>query len=292
MALLMCMSDITDSIEYGHLSVNDDWFHIMLCPWGYKIPNGTVNLEWAHRGKIKLSEIYDDIGDDTIIFVTFPVIDQVVTGQPNIEIRRHVAEEEIQKPTFLIGLIASMLQGNINTAMKTIDEVVDSMRGESPAPTLEMVKEVGKRRIELVDIRCEDATVIAREFFKADNIMKILAGEDVVCSSAKPVLNTKPSASNMSSSSKSGGCYVATAVYGSYDCPEVWILRRYRDDKLGSTWYGRLFIRTYYAISPTLVKWFGKTNWFQSFFRKRLDRMVKKLSERGVENTPYEDKSW
>ena len=27
----------------------------------------------------------------------------------------------------------------------------------------------------------------------------------------------------------SGGCYVATAVYGSYDCPQVWTLRRYRD---------------------------------------------------------------
>ena len=28
------------------------------------------------------------------------------------------------------------------------------------------------------------------------------------------------------SNSNSGGCYVATAVYGSYDCPEVWTLRR------------------------------------------------------------------
>ena len=26
-----------------------------------------------------------------------------------------------------------------------------------------------------------------------------------------------------------GACYVATAVYGSYDCPEVWTLRRFRD---------------------------------------------------------------
>lgn len=25
------------------------------------------------------------------------------------------------------------------------------------------------------------------------------------------------------------GCYVATCVYGSYDCPEVWTLRRFRD---------------------------------------------------------------
>ena len=46
------------------------------------------------------------------------------------------------------------------------------------------------------------------------------------------------------------GCYVATAVYGSYDCPQVWTLRRYRDYTLAETWYGRAFIRTYYAISP------------------------------------------
>lgn len=88
------------------------------------------------------------------------------------------------------------------------------------------------------------------------------------------------------------GCYVATCVYGSYDCPQVWTLRRYRDDTLGSTWYGRLFIRIYYAISPTLVKWFGNTNWFKKMWKGKLDRMVAKLQEKGVENTPYEDKNW
>lgn len=36
------------------------------------------------------------------------------------------------------------------------------------------------------------------------------------------------------------GCYVATAVYGSYDCPEVWTLRRFRDERLAQTWNGRL----------------------------------------------------
>ena len=90
----------------------------------------------------------------------------------------------------------------------------------------------------------------------------------------------------------SGGCYVATCVYGSYDCPEVWTLRRYRDYKLAKTWYGRAFIRTYYAISPTLVKWFGNTNWFKKLWKGKLDRMVAKLQSRGVEDTPYEDKEW
>ena len=88
------------------------------------------------------------------------------------------------------------------------------------------------------------------------------------------------------------GCYVATAVYGSYDCPEVWTLRRFRDDTLAATWYGRAFIRTYYAISPTLVKWFGHTEWFKKMWRGTLDKMVTELQEKGVESTPYEDREW
>ena len=104
--------------------------------------------------------------------------------------------------------------------------------------------------------------------------------------------NTPDSASNGASGSSSGGCYVATCVYGSYDCPQVWTLRRFRDDTLGSTWFGRLFIRTYYATSPTLVKWFGKTRWFKRMFRGALDRLVFGLNTRGVSDTPYQDRQW
>ena len=95
-----------------------------------------------------------------------------------------------------------------------------------------------------------------------------------------------------SPASASGGCYVATAVYGSYDCPQVWTLRRFRDFTLAETWYGRAFIRTYYAISPTLVKWFGHTEWFKRIWKGKLDRMVAKLQNNGVEDTPYKDKEW
>lgn len=89
-----------------------------------------------------------------------------------------------------------------------------------------------------------------------------------------------------------GGCYVATAVYGSYDCPEVWTLRRFRDYTLAESVFGRLFIRLYYAVSPTLVRWFGKTEWFKNLWKPTLDKMVAKLNADGVEDTPYEDKNW
>ena len=91
---------------------------------------------------------------------------------------------------------------------------------------------------------------------------------------------------------KKSGCYVATAIYGSYDCPQVWTLRRFRDNTLAGSWYGRAFIHAYYAISPTLVKWFGKADWFRNLWRPTLDRMVERLNREGVADTPYRDRSW
>lgn len=93
------------------------------------------------------------------------------------------------------------------------------------------------------------------------------------------------------SHSSSGGCYVATCVYGSYDCPAVWTLRRFRDHTLAAHWYGRAFIRLYYGISPIVVKWFGNTKPFKRFWRNRLDRMVAVLHAKGYADTPYQDGS-
>ena len=87
-----------------------------------------------------------------------------------------------------------------------------------------------------------------------------------------PINPTSP-ASN-SSTSNGEGCYIATCVYGSYDAPEVLTLRRFRDEILKKHMLGRAFIRCYYAISPHLVKCFGKSEWFHRFWRKRLDGMV------------------
>lgn len=92
--------------------------------------------------------------------------------------------------------------------------------------------------------------------------------------------------------SGSGGCYIATAVYGSYDCRQVWTLRRYRDSVLASTWYGRAFIRVYYFVSPVLVRRFGKADWFRSLWKSGLDTMVNRLNASGIADTPYEDKEW
>lgn len=103
-------------------------------------------------------------------------------------------------------------------------------------------------------------------------------------------IKSKNTKSNKNSSGD--GCYIATCVYGSYDCPEVWTLRRFRDNTLAKSVFGRAFIRTYYAVSPAIVKVFGNTKWFRTMWKKPLDKMVSGLHEKGVENTPYEDQKW
>ena len=90
-------------------------------------------------------------------------------------------------------------------------------------------------------------------------------------------------------SSKKNGCYIATAVYGSYDCPEVWTLRRFRDYRLKRTAPGRAFVRCYYAVSPALVKRFGNAEWLKQLVRHPLDSLVARLKAKGVEDTPYND---
>ena len=88
---------------------------------------------------------------------------------------------------------------------------------------------------------------------------------------------------------KRRGCYIATAVYGSYDCPQVWVLRRFRDQILEKYGWGRAFIRFYYAVSPEMAVYFGKNRLLRKNGRRLLDRLVKILEKRGLENTPYQD---
>lgn len=89
--------------------------------------------------------------------------------------------------------------------------------------------------------------------------------------------NVSLQSNNENEEQPKGGCYIATCVYGSYNSPEVMILRKYRDNKLAKTIKGRMFIKIYYKISPFLVKCFGKTEWFKKFWKRNLDKLVNKL---------------
>lgn len=134
--------------------------------------------------------------------------------------------------------------------------------------------------------------IVQKYIDKHNRMIEVLPKEQQHIQELEEDKRLHPEKYKSSTTSSNGGCYVATAVYGSYDCPQVWTLRRFRDYTLTKTWYGRAFVHIYYAISPILVSWFGRTVWFRNLWKKPLDKMVMKLNNQGVENTPYHDEKW
>ena len=73
-------------------------------------------------------------------------------------------------------------------------------------------------------------------------------------------------------------CYIATAVYGSYDAPEVLVLRHFRDETLSKSRRGRLFIKTYYRLSPPVARHLKNMRRLNAIVRRGLDKIVAHLS--------------
>lgn len=50
------------------------------------------------------------------------------------------------------------------------------------------------------------------------------------------------------------GCFIATACYGGVDAPQVLVLRRFRDEALLSSRWGRRIVAVYYWLSPPVAQ--------------------------------------
>lgn len=155
-----------------------------------------------------------------------------------------------------------------------------------------------KARDAKVKMICEEAGIPLMKFWtsygvKEDYIMKTVA--DSIEKSKVPIRiahsknNAPQKLEETSNSKKQQGCYIATAVYGSYDCPQVWILRRFRDNTLSKSIFGSMFIKIYYSVSPLLVAKFSKKIWFNLFFKKILDKFVNYLASKGFSDLHYKD---
>lgn len=90
----------------------------------------------------------------------------------------------------------------------------------------------------------------------------------------KVLENRLTGSSETSATSKSEGCYIATAVYGSYDASEVITLRKFRDNVLKQHILGRLFIRLYYTFSPPVAEKLKNNSRVNAFVKHLLNCLV------------------
>lgn len=60
-----------------------------------------------------------------------------------------------------------------------------------------------------------------------------------------------------------GGCFIATAVYGSPIAPEVLVFRRFRDEVLLASAPGKVGVRLYYRLSPSMAFFISRNSFLR-----------------------------
>lgn len=73
---------------------------------------------------------------------------------------------------------------------------------------------------------------------------------------------------------KDSRCFIATAVYGDQDSPQVLTLRGWRNDRLSSTSLGRAVIQIYYITSPPIARTLLRSPRLAAIVRTALDQFV------------------
>lgn len=89
----------------------------------------------------------------------------------------------------------------------------------------------------------------------------------------------QPTTPSNSKTSKSG-CFIATAVYGSYHLHQVLILREFRDSTLSNSSLGCFLIQIYYKVSPAIANYIkNKPNLINLVRTWVLNPIVKSISK-------------
>ncbi|NKQ38223.1 MAG: hypothetical protein HF967_01870 [Methanosarcinales archaeon] len=76
-----------------------------------------------------------------------------------------------------------------------------------------------------------------------------------------------------------GGCFIATAAYGTPFAEEINILRFWRDTFLLKYYLGNLFVKFYYKTSPSIANFIRDKDWMKNIVKFFLNPFIKLLNK-------------
>lgn len=86
---------------------------------------------------------------------------------------------------------------------------------------------------------------------------------------------------HLSAKLKGSACYIVTYCY-TRNSHEYEFMISYRDNRLAVSPWGRVFIKTYYLISPSLIQWAKKYKWFDFTIKLATRNLVGYLMKKHI----------
>ncbi|MGC8817379.1 MAG: CFI-box-CTERM domain-containing protein [Candidatus Hadarchaeum sp.] len=84
---------------------------------------------------------------------------------------------------------------------------------------------------------------------------------------------------NLNLERRGGGCFIATAAFGTSMAHEINVLRSFRDNYLMRESAGRLFVSLYYRTSPTIARMISRSKTLKFITRVLLTPIVKAVQK-------------
>lgn len=151
-------------------------------------------------------------------------------------------------------------EGKVGNAERSSDSLVVS------EPEIESVIMAAKEKKGILGI----LLTLLLAFFIVIAIILVAAMAAVAASDS----GSDSGGSDSGGSDSDSSCYVATMAYGSYEAPQVLVLRKFRDQFLQKFKAGRQFIQWYYANSPSFVEKHASKKWLHKIIRSMLNFVV------------------
>jgi hypothetical protein len=159
---------------------------------------------------------------------------------------------------------------------------------------LRIITHAGRTAIRVTDKNAAEALLREADLATEDSGRKLLQEGELrgvhaehVLARLKEHVSGKKAQPTAGSPNQQSGCFVATAVYGNYQCAEVRMFRQYRDEVLSRSLIGRAMIRLYYNVGPHLAALISTHPIRKKVCRHVLDRVLSHMRRIGIEHKQH-----